>query len=146
MVRGGVGVVYNVTTVPGSNPLSYQFGDTPAFGQAQNFTLADGVPSSFNPMLPEPESPELSPALPGTVSASPGLHRPEPGSVPRGSISGPSGSNGRSIATWSSKPPTLANRGVWWSAGALAPVNVLSAADLTRFGFADWQHSPDAST
>ena len=134
VLRGGVGIVYNVTTVPGSNPLAYQFGDVPAFGQAQNFTLADGVPSTFNPVFPN-LSPGALPALPGTVGASPGFIDPNLGR--------PARQYQWSIGLQREINPNLvveasyvANRGVWWSAGGLTPVNVLSAADLSRFGFA----------
>jgi hypothetical protein len=133
VLRGGFGVVYNVTTVPGSNPLAYQFGDTPAFGQAQDFTLADGVPSKFNPIFPNLSAGAL-PALPGTVSASPGFIDPNLGRPARQyqwSI-GLQREINRNLVVEASY---VANRGVWWSAGGLAPVNVLSAADLSRFGF-----------
>jgi len=134
VLRGGFGVVYNVTTVPGSNPLAYQFGDTPAFGQAQNFTLADGVPAQFNPVFPNLSAGAL-PALPGTVSASPTFvdqNLGRPARQYQWSI-GMQREINRNLVVEASY---VANRGVWWSAGALAPVNVLSAADLSRFGFA----------
>lgn len=132
--RGGFGVVYNVTTVPGSNPLAYQFGDTPAFGQAQNFTLADGIPSTFNPTFPNLSAGAL-PALPGTVSASPGYIDPNLGRPARQyqwSIGLQREINRNLVVELS----YVANRGVWWSAGGLTPVNVMSQADLSRYGFA----------
>jgi hypothetical protein len=134
VLRGGFGVVYNVTSVPGSNPLAYQFGDTPAFGQAQNFTLGEGVPSSFNPIFPN-LSPGALPALPNTVSAGPGYIDPNLGRPARQyqwSIGFQRELN-RNLVIEASY---VANRGVWWSAGGLAPSNVMSAAELSRRGFA----------
>ncbi len=143
VLRGGFGLVYNVTTVPGSNPLSYQFGDTPAFGQAQNFTLGDGIPSAFNPVFPN-LSPGALPALPGTVGASPGYIDPNLGRPARQAqwSIGFQREINRNLVVEASY---VANRGAWWSAGALTPVNVLSAADLSRYGFAIG-NLPDAST
>ena len=132
--RGGFGVVYNVTTVPGSNPLAYQFGDTPAFGQAQNFTLADGVPSTFNPVFPN-LSPGALPALPGTVSAAPGYIDPNLGRPAR-QYQWSLGFQRELNRNLVIEASYVANRGVWWSAGGLTPVNVMSVAELNRRGFA----------
>lgn len=133
ILRGGFGVVYNVTTVPGSNPLSYQFGDTPAFGQAQNFTMQDGVPASFNPVFPN-LSPGALPALNNTVSASPGFIDPNLGRPAR-QFQWSIGLQREITRNLVVEASYVANRGVWWSAGGLAPVNVLSQGDLSRYGF-----------
>jgi hypothetical protein len=133
VLRGGFGVVYNVTTVPGSNPLSYQFGDTPAFGQAQNFTLADGVPASFNPVFPN-LSPGALPALPGTVSASPSYIDPNLGRPAR-QLQWSIGVQRELTRNLVVEASYVANRGVWWAAGGLAPVNVMSEERLRFYGF-----------
>jgi hypothetical protein len=133
VIRAGFGVVYNVTTVPGSNPLSYQLGENPAFGQAQPFTLQDGVPSSYNPVFPN-LSPGALPALNNTVGAPPGYIDQNLGRPARQYqwSFGIQREVNRNLVVEASY---VANRGVWWNAGALAPVNSMSVNLLTHYGF-----------
>ncbi|MEO8097095.1 MAG: TonB-dependent receptor [Acidobacteriota bacterium] len=133
VLRAGFGIVYNTTTVAASSPLSYQLADNPAFGQAQNFTLQDGVPASFNPQFPNLSAAAL-PALPNTVSAPPGFIDPNVGRPARQyqwSI-GLQREINRNLVVEASY---VANRGVWWANSLLAPNNSISQSLLAKYGF-----------
>jgi hypothetical protein len=133
VLRGGFGIVYNVTTVPASTPLSYQLADNQPFGQAQPFTLQDGVPASFNPVFPN-LNPGALPALPNTVGGSPvnvDSNLGRPARQYQWSI----GLQREITRNLVAEASYVANRGVWWPNSALAPNNSISEDLLRRYGF-----------
>jgi hypothetical protein len=131
VLRAGFGIVYNQTTVPASSPLSYQTGGLPGFGRAL-FQLQDGIPSNIQPTFPN-----LSPgALPvaGTVGGPPAFWDPNLGRPAR-QYQWSVGLQREITRNLVVEASYVANRGVWWSAGGLAPVNSMSEQLLARYGF-----------
>jgi carboxypeptidase family protein len=130
--RGGFGVVYNTSSTGAfSPPLNYQLAGVPAFGQSL-FNMQDGPPSSIHPSITL--NPGGLPSLPGTLTAGPLFVDPNaarPARQYQWSVGFQRELN-RDLVVEASY---VANRGVWWSAGALAPVNSMSQQLLTKYGF-----------
>ncbi len=130
--RGGFGVVYNVSSTAGFvPPLNYQLAGVPAFGQSL-FQMQNGPPAGINPSIIL--TPGGLPSLPGTVATGPTFVDPNaarPARQYQWSV-GLQREVNRNLVVEASY---VANRGVWWPAGALAPINSLSQAQLTKDGF-----------
>jgi hypothetical protein len=131
VLRAGIGVVYNQTTVVAGAPLSYQTGGTPGFGQAL-FALQDGVPSSVQPTWPNFD-PGFLP-LAGQVGAPPTFLDPSAGRPAR-QIQWSAGIQREINRNLVAEASYVANRGAWWPAGALSPVNSMSEQLLNHYGF-----------
>ena len=130
--RGGFGIVYN-TSPTGSfvPPLNYQLGGTPAFGQSL-FNMQDGPPSTINPSITL--NPGGLPSLRGTVSAGPSFVDPN-AARPARQYQWSVGFQRELTRNTALDVSYVANRGVWWVAGALAPVNSMSVQRLAQYGF-----------
>ena len=134
VLRGGVGMIYNVTSVAASTPLSYLTGGIPGFDQAL-FNLQDGVPSNIRPTFPN-FSPGALP-LPNTVGSGPVNLDPNAGRPAR-QLQWSLGIQREITRNTVVEASYVANRGAWWTAGglvALAPVNSMSEQLLNRYGF-----------
>jgi len=132
VLRGGFGIVYNTTNVPASTPLNYQTGGTPGFGLSL-FNLQDGPPASFHPVFPN-FSPGALP-LANTVGAPPVFIDPN-ASRPARQYQWSVGIQREFNRNLMAEVAYVANRGIWWNAGALAPENSMSVALLNQYGFA----------
>jgi hypothetical protein len=132
VLRGGIGIVYNTSSTGAfTPPLNYQLGGVPAFGQSL-FNMQDGPPSTIHPSITL--DPGALPSLKGTVSTPPLFIDPNaarPARQYQWSI-GVQRELNRNLVVEASY---VANRGIWWSAGALAPVNSISEGLLARYGF-----------
>jgi len=130
--RGGIGIVYNATgTAAGSTSNSANAG-TPAFDQWVT-QFKDGIPSSVQPAWPVYD-PGIT-LVPGTVGTAPTNLDRGAGRPPR--VLQWSGGLQREISrNFVVEASYVANRGVWWPAAGLAPINSMSQDLLTKFGFA----------
>ena len=130
--RGGFGVVYNASSTGAfSPPLNYQLAGIPAFGQSL-FNMQDGPPSTIHPAIVL--NPGGLPSLRGTLTGGPLFVDPNaarPARQYQWSV-GIQRELNRDLVVEASY---VANRGVWWSAGALAPINSMSQQQLARDGF-----------
>jgi len=130
--RGGFGVVYNASSTGAfSPPLNYQLAGIPAFGQSL-FQMQNGPPAGINPSIIL--TPGGLPSLKGTLTAGPLFVDPNaarPAKQYQWSV-GVQRELNRNLVVEASY---VANRGVWWPAGALAPINSMSQQQLTRDGF-----------
>jgi hypothetical protein len=142
VLRAGVGVVYNSTATPAlaaSNSAA-----TTAFPGNSGLTTGlfkDGMPASVQPAWPNfsanvGRSPGLVGAMPQLMDRSAG----RPARLLQWSI-GLQREINRNLVVEASY---VANRGVWWTANALAPLNSLSQADLRRYGFNDFTSAAEA--
>ena len=131
VLRGGFGIVYNVTNVPASTPLNYQTGGTPGFGLSL-FNLQDGPPASIRPVFPN-FSPGALP-LANTVGAPPTFIDPN-ASRPARQYQWTFGIQRELNRNLVVEVAYVANRGIWWNAGALSPENSMSTALLKQYGF-----------
>ncbi len=131
VVRGGFGIVYNVTNVPASTPLNYQTGGTPGFGLSL-FNLQDGPPASIHPVFPN-FSPGALP-LANTVGAPPVFIDPN-ASRPARQYQWSFGIQRELNRNLVVEAAYVANRGTWWNAAALSPENSMSLALLNQYGF-----------
>jgi hypothetical protein len=134
VLRGGFGVVYNVTNVPASTPLNYQTAGTPGFGLGL-FNLQDGPPATIHPTFPN-FSPGALPLI-NTVGGPPAYIDPNaarPARQYQWSVGIQRELNRNLVVEVS----YVANRGIWWStggSGSLAPVNSMSEDLLKKYGF-----------
>jgi len=130
--RGGFGVVYNTSSTGAfSPPLNYQLAGVPAFGQSL-FQMQNGPPAGIHPAIVL--TPGGLPSLKGTVTGGPLFVDPNaarPARQYQWSVGFQRELN-RNLVVEASY---VANRGVWWSAGGLAPVNSMSQQLLSRDGF-----------
>jgi hypothetical protein len=131
VLRGGVGLVHNVTNVAASTPLSYQDGGTPGFGESL-FQLQSGVPGNIHPTFPN-FSPGALP-LPNTVGGPPTFLDQNAGRPAR-QIQWSLGVQREITRDLVLEASYVGNRGVWWNAGALAPNNSMSPPLLSSYGF-----------
>ena len=131
VLRGGFGIVYNVTNVPASTPLNYQTGGAPGFGLSL-FNLQDGPPASIRPVFPN-FSPGALP-LANTVGAPPTFIDPN-ASRPARQYQWTFGIQRELNRNLVVEVAYVANRGIWWNAGALSPENSMSTALLKQYGF-----------
>lgn len=134
VLRGGFGIVYNVTNVPASTPLNYQTLGTPGFGLSV-MNLQDGPPASMKPIFPN-FSPGALP-LANTVGGPPAYIDPN-AARPARQYQWSFGIQRELTRNLVAEISYVANRGIWWStggAGGLAPVNSMSEDLLRKYGF-----------
>jgi hypothetical protein len=130
--RGGFGVVYNTTSTGAfSPPLNYQLGGVPAFGQSL-FNMQDGPPSTIHPTISLNQG--GLPSLKGTVTGGPLFVDPN-AARPARQYQWSVGFQRELSRNTVVEASYVANRGIWWSAGALAPVNSISEQLLSKYGF-----------
>jgi len=143
VVRGGVGVVYNATPVSTVGGLVNTATEgTPGFGQIVGL-LKDGLPSDLHPVWPTTE-PNAGQAV-GSVSSAPPTYIDRNAGRPARLVQWNltlQRSVGRNFVV---EAAYVANRGVWWDAGGLAPLNVLSEPVLRSYGFNDFSSAADST-
>jgi hypothetical protein len=134
VVRGGAGVVYNLTqwydTLAGSTG-NQATGGTPAFGQ-QIFQLQNGIPSNI-----QAQWPVYNPGVgqtPNTVIAAPALVDPNAGRPAR-QVQWTIGVQREINKDFVVEASYVGNRGNWWAAPLLSSFNDVSQALLTQYGF-----------
>jgi hypothetical protein len=143
VLRAAVGLVYNSTsTASGASTASAASGALPGNSGQITGLFKDGMPASvfavwpsFNPGVGHPV---------GGVIAMPSLLDPNagrPGRLLQWNIALQREINRNLVVDAS----YVANRGVWWTANGLAPLNSISEATLRRYGFNDFTSQADAS-
>jgi hypothetical protein len=129
--RAGFGIVYMGTGTAAGTVSSNAVTGTPGFGQTVG-KFRDGVPPEVKPRFPvfEPNVGQANNAVVGgPTNLDPNATRPA--RQYQWSI-GLQREITRDLVVEASY---VANRGVWWSAGGLAPVNVTSVDLLASYGF-----------
>ncbi len=133
VLRAGVGVVYNATsTASGSQSNTSATTAVPANSGQTVGLLKDGIPSSVNPQWPVFTS-GVGQGV-GSVITMPTMLDPNAGRPARllqWSI-GLQREVNRNLVVEASY---VGNRGVWWTASTLAPLNAISQETLARYGF-----------
>jgi hypothetical protein len=143
VLRLGVGVVYNATSTA-SGAFSNRADSSALPGNSGQITglLRDGMPASVRA-----EWPSFNPGVGqgvGSVIAMPTLLDPNAGRPARllqWSI-GMQREINRNLVVEASY---VANRGSWWTASGLAPLNSLSEETLRRYGFNDFTSATEAA-
>ena len=134
VLRAGFGVVYTATgTASGSSTRDANAG-SPGFGETVG-RFADGMPANVQPIWPNFNPNAGQPV--GSVSGAPTFLDPNAGRPAR-QIQWSVGLQRELSRNLVVEASYVANRGSWWSAGGLAPINVLSESDITNFGFTDF--------
>lgn len=139
--RSGVGLVYNATsTASGASTASAVSATLPANSGQINSFFQDGLPvravwPSFDPGVGQ---------LPGTVIAMPSLLDPNAGRPAR-LLQWTVGFQREFTRNTVVEANYVGNRGVWWTAAGLSPVNALSEATLRSYGFNDFASSNEAA-
>jgi hypothetical protein len=142
--RAGFGIVYNATaTASGSSTQSATSGSVPA-GSGQIVSLfKDGLPAAGVHAVWPSTDPGVGQPV-GTVVAMPALLDQNAGRPAR-------------LAQWSIglqreftrntvvEGSYVGNRGVWWTAAGLAPLNALSQQTLNNYGFNNFTSSTEAA-
>ena len=132
VLRGGFGIVYNASSTGAfSPPLNYQLAGIPAFGQSL-FNMQDGPPASIHPAIVL--NPGGLPSLPGTLTGGPLFVDPN-AARPARQYQWSVGFQREITRDLVVEVSYVANRGIWWPAGALAPINSMSQPQLTKYGF-----------
>jgi len=132
VLRGGFGVVYNTSSTGAfSPPLNYQVAGVPAFGQSL-FNMQDGPPSTIHPAIVLTSG--GLPSLRGTISTGPLFVDPN-AARPARQYQWSVGLQREVTRNLVVEASYVANRGIWWSAGGLAPVNSMSQQLLAKYGF-----------
>ena len=135
VLRAGIGVVYNATsTASGASTAGAASGALPGNSGQITGLFRDGMPASvvavwpsFNPGVGQGD---------GTVVAMPALldqNAGRPGRLLQWNIALQREINRNLVVDAS----YVANRGTWWTASGLAPLNSISEATLRRYGFND---------
>ncbi len=131
VLRGGYGVVYSAVLNASGTAVNSAVAGTPGFGQTIG-QFKDGIPLQVQPQFPNFAADAGQPN--GAVVAAPTLLDPNagrPGRQQQWSI-GLQRELNRNLVV---EATYVANRGGWWSAPNLAPLNVLSQQALTGYGF-----------
>lgn len=131
VLRGGFGIVYNSTGTVGGAASNSASGGTPGFGQWLG-QLSDGMLPTVQPQWPVYDANVGQPV--GAVVGAPQFLDPNAGRPAR-QYQWSLGIQHELSRNLVVEATYVANRGVWWSAPGLAPINVLSEADLARHGF-----------
>ena len=141
VVRGGFGVVYNVTSNQSGGLANTATAGTPGFGQIVGL-FKDGIPAGVAPTWPGFQA--NAGHVPGTVSAAPPLYIDQnagrPARLLQWNVTVQREIN-RDLVV---EAAYVANRGVWWEANALAPLNVLSESVLRSYGFSNFTSATEA--
>jgi hypothetical protein len=131
VIRGGIGVVYTGTGAFGGSVTNDTSGGTPAFGEGL-FVLQDGIPASVNPQWPIFNAAIGHP--PNQVVANPAMLDPN-GGRPARQVQWSIGVQREIQRDLVVEASYVANRGVWWPAGALSSFNDITPELLSRYGF-----------
>jgi hypothetical protein len=143
VLRAGLGVVYNATaTASGSSANSAQTSAVTANSGQTVGLLRDGIPSTVQPVWPSFDSGVGHPvagviAMPALLDSNAG----RPARLLQWSVSLQREIN-RNLVVEASY---VANRGNWWSAGALAPLNSISQATLAKYGFTNYTSTEESA-
>ena len=129
VIRAGLGMVYNNGPTGGFAPLNYQTGGNPGFGEAL-FRLQDGPPDTIRPVFPN-INPGALPLL-NTVGNAPTLLDRNAGRMAR-QVQWSVGIQREINRDLVVEASYVANRGAWWTAGGLAPLNLISEETLARY-------------
>jgi hypothetical protein len=136
-------VVYNATaTASGSSANSAQTSAVTANSGQTVGLLRDGIPSTVQPVWPSFDSGVGHPvagviAMPALLDSNAG----RPARLLQWSVSLQREIN-RNLVVEASY---VANRGNWWSAGALAPLNSISQATLAKYGFTNYTSTEESA-
>jgi len=131
--RGGIGVVYNATGTTGGSIISGANAGTPAQFGGWVSQLKDGVPSSVAPVFPD-----FHPGVgfaPGSIGTNP-TNLDRNSGRPARQLQWSVGIQREINHNFLVEASYVANRGVWWPASGLAPVNSMSVDLLAKYGFA----------
>ena len=143
VLRGGIGVVYNATaTASGSQANTAQTSAVPANSGQTVGLFRDGIPSTVQPKWPSFDTGVGHPV--GGVILMPTLLDPNAGRPARllqWSISLQREIN-RNLVVEASY---VANRGNWWTASGLAPLNSISQGALAKYGFTNYTNTEEAA-
>ena len=142
VLRAGFGVVYNSTTsptLPASNDAATN--TLPANSGEITGLFKDGIPASVQPKWPSFE-PNVGMA-PGSVIGMPLLMDPNSGRPAR-QMQWNIGLQREITRNLVVEASYVGNRGVWWNANALNPLNTLSLNTLRAYGFNDFTSSTEA--
>ena len=142
VLRAGIGVVYNATST--ANGASTNTASSNAFpGNSGQITglFRDGIPSTVRAVWPS-----FDPGIgqsPGTVIAMPALLDRNAGRPAR-LLQFNIGVQRELTRNTVVEASYVANRGIWWTANGLAPLNALNQNSLTSRGFNDFTSSTEA--
>ena len=142
VLRAGFGVVYNSTaspTLPASNSARTNL--LPANSGQITGLFKDGIPGEVQPKWPSFE-PNVGMA-PGSVVNFPLLMDPNSGRPAR-QLQWTIGLQREISRNLVVEASYVANRGVWWTANALNPLNTMSLDTLRAYGFNDFTSSTEA--
>ncbi len=141
VLRAGFGVVYTATGTAGGSSVNSADTGLAAFGQTFG-KLRDGMPANVRPIWPNLNANAGQPN--GTLVTAPTFLDPNAGRPAKQyqwSI-GLQREINRNLAVEASY---VANRGVWWAAGALSPLNALSRSQMAARGFTDYTSTAEAN-
>jgi hypothetical protein len=143
VLRAGVGVVYNATASPTLSASNSAATSTlPANSGQITGLFKDGMPASVQPAWPN-FTPNVGRST-GSVVAMPQLTDPNAGRPARllqFSV-GLQREVNRNLVVEASY---VANRGAWWTANALNPLNAISFNTLQRYGFTNYTSAEEAA-
>ncbi|MEO5922983.1 MAG: carboxypeptidase-like regulatory domain-containing protein [Bryobacteraceae bacterium] len=141
--RAGLGVVYNSTsTSSGSSTAGATAGSLPGNSGQINGLFKDGLPASVVAVWPSFNAGVSHPN--GGVIGMPALLDPNagrPGRLLQWNIALQREINRNLVIDAS----YVGNRGVWWTAGGLAPLNAISESTIRRYGFTDFTSLAEAN-
>jgi len=143
VLRAGVGVVYNSTsTASGASTASAASGALPGNSGQVTGLFRDGMPASVVAVWPSFNAGVGHPL--GGVIGMPALLDPNagrPGRLLQWNIALQREINRNLVVDAS----YVANRGTWWTANGLAPLNAISEDTLRRYGFNDFTSLAEAN-
>jgi hypothetical protein len=144
VLRAGIGVVYNATaTASGSQANTATTSAVTANSGQTVGLLKDGIPSIVQPKWPSFDSGVGHPVggIPVTTPALLDPNAGRPARLLQWSI-GLQREINRNLVVEASY---VANRGTWWSAPALAPLNSISQATLAKYGFTNYTSTEESA-
>ena len=143
VLRAGWGIVYNATSTASGSTTATAFSTTfPTNSGLITGLFQDGMPDSVHAVWPS-----FNAGVgqgPGTVIAMPTLldqNSGRPARLMQWNI-GLQREINRNLVVEASY---VGNRGAWWTAAALSPLNALSQATLKSYGFNDFTNAADAA-
>ncbi len=141
--RAGIGVVYNATsTASGAAPAGADSGVLPANSGLIVSQFQNGMPASSLATWPS-----FNPGVgqgPGTVVGMPALLDPNAGRPAR-LLQWSVGLQREVTRNLVVEGSYVGNRGSWWTAPALAPLNSLSQDTLRKYGFNDFTSASESA-